>query len=200
MISVGVETVGLFLATSDSHLNHKLKMSEDQAYERVVDQIRLAKSFGLRVRFAFEDASRTDLERLKRFAGGAVEAGAYLIVIADTSGVLTPLSAYGLIKTIVETTGGAHVAAHFHNDLGMATANSMAAVSAGARLVQGTIHGIGERAGNTCLAQFATAARMKFGLDPRRRPRKADAPRPRCRQLDSISHSPQSAHLGRERL
>jgi 2-isopropylmalate synthase len=164
VVACEIPTVALFIATSDVHLEHKLKMSEDEAYRRMVDQIKLAKSYGLRVRFAFEDASRTPLERTKRFAGGALEAGAAAVNLCDTCGVLTPAATTLLVRTIVEIAGKDGVAIHFHNDHGLALANSLAACAAGARFIQGTLLGLGERTGNTPLEQLAVALTTKYNV------------------------------------
>ena len=165
VVACEIPEVALFIPISDIHLRHKIRMTEDAAYDQMVSQIELARSFGLRVRFAFEDASRTPLERLKRFAVGALEAGATKLTIPDTSGILTPLTAYRLVSWLRDLVGGEAICAHFHNDLGLGTANSLMALAAGAHMAQGTLAGIGERAGNTCIEELAVALRTKYDRD-----------------------------------
>jgi isopropylmalate/homocitrate/citramalate synthase len=164
VIACEVEWVSLFIAISDCHLQHKLHLTPEAAHQKMVDGIRLARSHGLNVRFAFEDLSRTPLERIKRFAGGALEAGAKMITVCDTCGVLTPNTARRLIEALVPVTGGDALVIHFHNDLGLAVANSLAACAGGAFHVQATLLGLGERSGNASLEQMAVALRAKHGL------------------------------------
>lgn len=161
----GIPLVGLFIATSDIHLRHKLRISEEDAYRQIVDQVQFARSAGLRVRFAFEDATRTPLDRIKRFATGALEAGASQVGLCDTCGVLTPLTAHRFVAAMAEEIGGETIALHFHNDLGMATANTLVALAAGARMAQTSVSGIGERAGNACMEELVVALRVKYGID-----------------------------------
>lgn len=162
----GYDGVALFLPISDSHLRYKLGIDEDTGFARMVDGIRLARSFGLRVRFGFEDATRAPIERIRRFVGGAAEAGATEgVCLADTVGVLTPLTAYALAAEVVPLLGEVPLLVHFHDDLGMATANSIMACLAGARAVCGAFAGLGERAGNSCHEEVAVALRVRYGVD-----------------------------------
>jgi isopropylmalate/homocitrate/citramalate synthase len=165
VVACEIPNVALFIGVSDVHLVHKLRLTEEQAYEQMCQQVRLARSYGLNPRFVLEDATRTPLERLKRFAEGALASGATLLTIPDTCGVLTPLTAHRLITDLTAVVGEGRLVAHFHNDLGMATANSLAACAAGARFVQGTLSGIGERAGNTNLEQIVVALKVKYGVE-----------------------------------
>jgi isopropylmalate/homocitrate/citramalate synthase len=165
VVSCLIPNVALFIGVSNVHLIHKLRITEEQAYDRMREQIALALSYGLTPRFVLEDATRAPLERLKRFAGGAIEAGAKLVTIPDTCGVLTPITTDRLVRDLTAVIGEGRLVVHFHNDLGMATANSLVACAAGARFVQGTLNGIGERAGNTNLEQIVVALKVKYGVD-----------------------------------
>jgi isopropylmalate/homocitrate/citramalate synthase len=164
-MSCGYENIALFIPISDLHLEYKLKLSEDGAFAKMVDAIALARSYGLRVRFGFEDLTRAPLPRIKRFVAGAIEAGASAIAIADTVGILTPFTTYGLVAQLVPITGEIPLLVHFHDDLGMATANSLVACIAGASHVASTLCGLGERTGNTCIEEVAVALRVKYGVD-----------------------------------
>jgi isopropylmalate/homocitrate/citramalate synthase len=161
----GIGNVAMFIPISDTHLKYKLKTTPESAYEQMRESISMAVSRGMKVRFAFEDASRTPLERLRRFFGGAVEAGATMLTFADTCGVLTPFAAMRVFRELTSLVGDVPVVAHFHDDMGMATANSLGAAMGGARVVQGAINGMGERAGNTPLEELAVLFRVKYGRD-----------------------------------
>jgi isopropylmalate/homocitrate/citramalate synthase len=165
-IDCGFGGIACFIPISDSHVQYKLGITVDAAYAKMLDGIALAVSNGLRVRFGFEDSTRAPLERIKRFVGGAVEAGATGgICLADTVGVLTPLTTHALVREVVRLTGDIPLYVHFHDDLGMATANSIIACVAGARYVCGAFCGLGERAGNVCHEEVAVALRVKYGVD-----------------------------------
>ncbi len=147
-----------FLATSDIHLEHKLRMSRDEVVDRVGEMVTYAKSLCEDVEFSPEDAGRSDPEFLYRVLAVAIEAGATTLNIPDTVGYTTPDEFGALIGGIIENTagiGGVIVSVHCHNDLGLAVANSLAGVRAGARQVEVAINGIGERAGNTSLEEIA---------------------------------------------
>jgi len=153
-----------FLATSDIHLQHKLKISQRDCLERARDAVRLAKSFCYDVEFSAEDATRTDVEFLCEVLAAVIEAGATTVNIPDTVGYAVPAEYADLIETLRRRVRGIdHVtmSAHCHNDLGLAVANSLAAVSAGVRQVECTINGIGERAGNASLEEFVMAMRVR---------------------------------------
>ena len=153
-----------FIATSDIHLQHKLKISRQQCLEQARSAVRLAKSFCEDVEFSPEDATRTDLNFLCEVLEAVIEAGATTVNIPDTVGYAVPAEYAGLIQTLRRRVGGIEnvtISAHCHNDLGLAVANSLAAVSAGARQVECTINGIGERAGNTALEEFVMIMRTR---------------------------------------
>mgnify|MGYP002335997244 CR=1 FL=1 len=159
-----------FLATSDIHLKYKLKMSREQVVERVREMVSYAKTFCDDVEFSPEDAGRSDPEYLLEVLEVAIQAGATTLNIPDTVGYTTPQEFGALIKGLIENTPGADKviwSVHCHDDLGLATANTLAGVSNGARQVEVTMNGIGERAGNTSLEEVVMAMHTRpalFGL------------------------------------
>jgi 2-isopropylmalate synthase len=145
-----------FLATSDIHLKHKLKIDREECVEQVIKAVSHAKSKCDDVEFSPEDAGRSDPEFLTVVLGEAIKAGATTLNIPDTVGYTTPEEFGWLIKYLIENTPGADQvvwSTHCHNDLGLATANTLAGVQNGARQVEVTVNGIGERAGNTSLEE-----------------------------------------------
>ena len=156
--------IHVFLATSDIHLQYKLRITRDQCVEQAREAIRFAKSLCDDVEFSPEDATRTHPEFLCRVLEAVVEAGATTLNIPDTVGYTVPAEFGELITTIRQRVQGIEnviISAHCHNDLGMAVANALAAVSAGARQVECTINGIGERAGNASLEEIVMAMRVR---------------------------------------
>jgi len=149
-----------FIATSPIHMEHKLRMTPDQVYEASVEAVRYARRFADDVEFSAEDASRSDPEFLCRVFEGVIAAGATTINVPDTVGYATPEEYAALLRqmmTRVPNSGQAVWSVHCHNDLGLAVANSLAAVQAGVRQVECTINGIGERAGNASLEELVMA-------------------------------------------
>jgi len=149
-----------FLATSDIHMEHKLRMSRDDVLETVGDMVQYASSLCQDVEFSPEDAGRSDPEFLVRVLEVAIKAGATTLNIPDTVGYTTPEEYGGLIKHLRDNVpGGKDVifSLHCHNDLGLATANTLAGLKAGARQIEVTLNGIGERAGNTSLEETVLA-------------------------------------------
>lgn len=145
-----------FIATSDIHLKYKLRKDRDQVVEAAVAAVKHAKKYTSDVEFSAEDASRSDVDYLARVFGEVIKAGATVINVPDTVGYATPEEFALFIKAVMEKTPGiekAVVSVHCHDDLGLAVANSLAAVGAGARQVEGTVNGIGERAGNAALEE-----------------------------------------------
>ncbi len=145
-----------FLATSDIHMEYKLKMTREQVVERVRDMVSYAHSLCADIEFSPEDAGRSDPEFLYKVLAVAIESGATTLNIPDTVGYTMPDEFGKLIAGIIEHTAGIDncvVSVHCHNDLGLATANTMAGLQAGARQAEVTINGIGERAGNTALEE-----------------------------------------------
>lgn len=153
-----------FLALSDIHLEHKLKMTREEAKKRSVEAVKLARSLCDRVDFSPEDASRSEPEFMYEVLEAVIEAGADTINIPDTVGYGTPEEFGELIKNIkknVRNIDQVHLAVHCHNDLGLATANSLAAVKNGATQIECTINGIGERAGNASLEEVVMALKVR---------------------------------------
>jgi len=156
--------IHIFLATSDIHLQYKLRITRDQCLVQARDAVRFAKSLCDDVEFSPEDATRTDPEFLCKVLEAVVEAGATTLNIPDTVGFTVPAEFGDLIATIRRRVKGIEnvtISAHCHNDLGMAVANTLAAVAAGARQVECTINGIGERAGNAALEEIVMAMRVR---------------------------------------
>ncbi len=149
-----------FIATSDIHMEYKLKMTRQQVIEATVEAVRHARSLTDNVEFSAEDGSRSDRDFLCRVFEAAIEAGATTVNLPDTVGYAIPDEFAGLVRYVKDHTpniGRAVLSVHCHNDLGLATANTLAAVTAGARQVEVTVNGIGERAGNTSLEEVVMA-------------------------------------------
>jgi 2-isopropylmalate synthase len=163
--------IHIFIATSDIHLKHKLMMSRQDVRDAAVWAITRAKKHLDYVEFSAEDASRSDLDYLIEVFGAVIEAGARVINVPDTTGYAMPHEYGELFRLLRERVPGADKviwSAHCHNDLGMATANSLAAVENGCRQIECTVNGIGERAGNTAMEEVVMAMRTRgphFGVD-----------------------------------
>ena len=163
--------IHVFIATSDIHLEHKLRMSREQVIESAGRAVARAKAFTSDVEFSCEDATRTDIDYMARVVRVAIAAGATTINIPDTVGYTVPeeyVEILGGLRERVPELAGVILSVHCHNDLGLAVANSMAGVMAGARQVECTINGIGERAGNASLEEIVMLLRTRkprFGLD-----------------------------------
>lgn len=152
--------IHVFLATSPIHRKHKLRMEKDQVLETAERAIRYAKQYFDKVEFSAEDAGRTELDFLCQVTELAIKAGATVVNIPDTVGYLNPHEFGNIFKTLKENVPNIEtiqLSAHCHDDLGMATANALAAILNGADQVEGTINGIGERAGNTAIEEIAMA-------------------------------------------
>jgi 2-isopropylmalate synthase len=147
-----------FIATSDIHLKHKLKKSRQQVLDEAVAAVRLAREYCDDVEFSAEDATRTDPDYLEQVSRAVVAAGARTVNLPDTVGFSIPEEYRDLIARIVKALGdSAVVSVHCHDDLGLAVANSLAAIQGGARQIECTINGIGERAGNAALEEVVMA-------------------------------------------
>jgi len=156
--------IHVFLATSDIHLKYKLKVSRQQCLEQARDAVRLAKSFCDDVEFSPEDATRTEPEFLCQVIEAVIDAGATTLNIPDTVGYSVPTDFAALIEMLGKRVRGiekAVISAHCHNDLGLAVANTLAALGAGARQVECAVNGIGERAGNAALEEIVVAMRVR---------------------------------------
>ena len=156
--------IHVFLATSKLHLEHKLKKAQSEILRLAVEGVKRAKGLTHDVEFSPEDASRTEPEFLAQITQAAIEAGATTINIPDTVGYAVPDQFAALVRYLFDNVKNIHdavISVHCHNDLGLAVANSLAAVRAGARQVEGTINGIGERAGNAALEEVVMALRTR---------------------------------------
>jgi 2-isopropylmalate synthase len=153
-----------FLSSSDIHLKHQFRMTRDEALKRAVEMVRHARGYVEDVEYSPMDATRSDLTYLCEVVEAVVEAGAGTVNIPDTVGYTTPEEFGKIIRTLRERVWGmekAIISVHCHNDLGLAVANSMAAIYAGAGQVECTINGIGERAGNASLEEIAMGLRTR---------------------------------------
>jgi 2-isopropylmalate synthase len=157
--------IHVFLATSPIHMQHKLRMNEEEVITTVKANVGRARDHTENVEYSPEDATRSDPDFVVAVCQAAVEAGATTVNIPDTVGYATPNDYGVLIRRVVDEVKAGRedvvVSAHCHNDLGLAVANSLAAVEAGARQVEGAINGIGERAGNTSIEEVVMALRVR---------------------------------------
>ncbi|MBI2953334.1 MAG: homocitrate synthase [Chloroflexi bacterium] len=160
----GVDAVTLSISTSDSHLKKKFNKSRQWVLERIVKATEQARKMGLEVTASAEDASRTDLDFLLEFYRAAKQAGAARIRYCDTLSVLSPFRAFDDIQTITRALG-LPLEMHTHNDFGMATANALAGVRAGADFITVSISGLGERTGNAALEEVVMALKCLHGAD-----------------------------------
>lgn len=163
VIDSGSDYIHAFIATSDIHLKYKLKMSRDDVLAKAIDAVEYSKAHGLTVQFSCEDATRTDIGFLKRVYRAVEEAGADTIDVPDTVGVISPVGMANLISDLKKDIG-VPIAVHCHNDLGIAVANSLAAVEAGAEQIHVCVNGLGERSGNAALEEVATSLFINYGI------------------------------------
>lgn len=163
-IDCGVDMISIFIATSDLHIRHKYRKPAAEVLDSAVEMIEFARDHGIMVRFAAEDASRTEPVFLKKVFEEGQAHGADLLSFADTVGCLTPLAMNSVMRQIVGWVKKP-ICAHCHNDMGCATANTITAAEAGAFQLHTTVNGIGERAGNAALEEVLVALRMAGGVD-----------------------------------
>lgn len=159
--------IHVFLATSAIHREHKLRMSQDQIIARAVEAVKRARNYCDDIEFSPEDASRTEIDFLCRVVEATIDAGAGTINIPDTVGYTTPPEMFDRIDTLrrrVPNIDRAILSVHCHNDLGMAVANSLSAVMAGAGQIECTINGLGERAGNCAMEEVVMAMRTRSDI------------------------------------
>ncbi len=156
--------IHVFLATSDIHLQHKLHLSREEALQHVQSMVAYARSLCPTVEFSAEDATRSDKDYLCSVFETAIKAGATTVNVPDTVGYTFPHEYEALFRNLRERVPGIEnvtMSAHCHNDLGMATANTLAAIKGGARQVEVTVNGLGERAGNTALEEVVMTLRTR---------------------------------------
>ncbi|MEL9990306.1 MAG: homocitrate synthase family protein [Thermoproteus sp.] len=162
-VDSGVDMVHVFIATSDVHMKYKLRMTREEVLRRIAESVEYAKSRGVRVLFSAEDATRSDLEFLTQAFKTAIEAGADEINVPDTVGVMTPSRMKYLVEHLKARLPPVPMHVHCHDDFGMAVANTIAALEAGADVAQVTVNGFGERGGNAALEEVAAAAHFLLG-------------------------------------
>jgi 2-isopropylmalate synthase len=163
VLSCDVGYVHTFIATSDIHMQYKLKMTRAQVKEKAVDTIEYAKAHGLIVEFSCEDATRTELSFLKEVHQAVQDAGVDKINLPDTVGVISPPAMEYLVKELMEVTK-VPLSVHCHDDFGLAVANSLAAVGQGARQVHVCVNGLGERSGNAALEEVVLGLMAFYGI------------------------------------
>ncbi|QNB48037.1 homocitrate synthase [Thermanaerosceptrum fracticalcis] len=163
-IDCGVDAVAISISTSDIHIKHKLQSTRERVLEQMVKAVEFAKKHGLYISVNAEDASRSDEDFLVLFAKTAKEAGANRLRYCDTVGVLEPFTTYEKVKTLRDKVD-IDIEMHTHNDFGMATANTLAGIKAGANYAGVTVNGLGERAGNAALEEVAMALKHVMGYN-----------------------------------
>ncbi len=163
-LECGVDAVAISISVSDIHIFHKLRMTRREVLEAMSRATVHAAQHGVYVSVNAEDASRADPEFLLEFATAARDAGANRLRYCDTVGLMEPLTLYERIKTLRDKTG-LDIEMHTHNDFGMATANALAGIQAGASWVGVTVNGLGERAGNAALEEVVMALKHIYGID-----------------------------------
>jgi homocitrate synthase NifV len=163
-VECGVDAVAISISASDIHIEHKLRKSREWVLDSVKTAVDYAKGYNLYVSVNAEDASRADMEFLLQFARTAKEVGADRLRYCDTLGILDPFETFMRVRTVIEIIG-IDVEMHTHNDFGMAIANAIAGIKAGATYVNTTINGLGERAGNASFEEFVMALKYLEGVD-----------------------------------
>jgi 2-isopropylmalate synthase len=194
--------IHIFLASSDIHLQYKLRISREEALEQAASSVTLARRYVDEVEFSPEDSTRTDLDFLCQMVDVAIQAGATTINLPDTVGYAVPEEYGAMFRTIrerVPNAGKVVLSSHCHNDLGLAVANTLAAIEAGARQVEVTINGIGERAGNAAIEEVAAALHVRKDKFPVAHGLKLDHLYPASQQLSrtiSFGPAPNKAIVG----
>ena len=164
VIESDLDYVHTFIGTSPLHRDYKLKMSKQAILETAVNAVEYAKDHGLTVEFSAEDATRTERDFLFEIFNSVVDAGADFLDVPDTVGVLTPVFTRELI-TDIRNNFSAPISVHFHNDFGLATANSLTAIECGANQAHVTVNGLGERTGNCSLEELVITLKVAYGID-----------------------------------
>ena len=164
ILDCDLDYVHLFIGTSPIHREYKLKKSKSEIIDQAVNAVEYAKDHGMRVEFSAEDATRTEINYLIEFYKAIEAAGADTINVPDTVGILVPSTTRNLIRTLKKKIN-IPISLHFHNDFGLAVANSIIGVEEGASQVHCTINGLGERAGNTSLEELVVALKIPYGAN-----------------------------------
>lgn len=163
-VESGADVIGLMYPASDIRLQYVQKTDRHGMLKRSVESVGYAKKSGKIVGFAPVDTTRTELEFLKEVYTAVQEAGAQIVSVADTAGAISPAGIKFLVRELVKVVK-IPISVHCHNDFGLALANAVSAVEAGATMVDGTVGGLGERAGNVCLDELIVALQVLYGLD-----------------------------------
>ena len=163
-ISCDVDSVAISMSSSDIHIQNKIRKSREWVLEKISETVQYAADHGLYISCNAEDASRADLGFLTEFAKTAKEAGAMRLRYCDTIGREDPFIAYDRVKKIIDT-AGIDIEMHMHDDFGMANANTLAGIKAGAKFASTTVMGIGERSGNTALEEIVMACKHLLNID-----------------------------------
>lgn len=164
VLDADLKYVHTFIGTSPLHRDYKLKMSKDEIADTAVGAIEYAKDHGLTVEFSAEDATRTERDFLFEVFTKAVSAGADVLDVPDTVGILTPILTHELI-TDIKDNFKTPISVHFHNDFGLATANTLTAIECGANQAHVTVNGLGERTGNCSLEELVMSLKSAYGID-----------------------------------
>jgi homocitrate synthase NifV len=160
-LDCGVDALAISISTSDIHIKHKLGSTRERVLEQMIGATEFAKEHGVYISVNAEDASRTDFDYLLQFTLAAKKAGADRLRYCDTIGILEPFQTFETVSRLIKETG-MEIEMHTHNDFGMATANALAGIRAGARFVGVTVNGLGERAGNAALEEVVMALKILF--------------------------------------
>ncbi|HSW36337.1 MAG TPA: homocitrate synthase, partial [Candidatus Limnocylindrales bacterium] len=163
-LDCGVDAVAISISTSDIHIKHKLRTTRKWVLDSMTGAVEYAKKEGVYISVNAEDASRTEMDFLVEFAKQAQAYGADRLRFCDTIGIMEPFKTVEVITELIEKTG-MEIEMHTHNDFGMATANTLAGLKAGARFLGVTVNGLGERAGNAALEEVAMALKHLFGVN-----------------------------------
>jgi 2-isopropylmalate synthase len=164
IIDADLEYVHTFIGTSPLHRDYKLKMSKSEIIDKACQSVEYAKDHGLAVEFSAEDATRTERDFLFEIFNEVVDAGADFLDVPDTVGILTPVLTHELISDI-KSNFKTPVSVHFHNDFGLATANTLTAIECGANQAHVTVNGLGERTGNCSLEELVMTLKASYGID-----------------------------------
>ncbi|AEF96596.1 2-isopropylmalate synthase [Methanotorris igneus] len=194
-IDCGVDRIHTFIATSPLHRKYKLKMDKEEVINKAVEAIEYIKSHGIKVEFSAEDATRTEIDYLIEVYKNAVDAGADVINVPDTVGVMIPKAMEYLIREIKKEID-VPISVHCHNDFGLAVANSIAAVEAGAEQIHCTVNGIGERAGNASLEEVVMILKSIYGLNTKIKTEKLTDLSRLVSRLTGIKTQPNKAVVG----
>ena len=190
-----VPYVHIFISTSDLHIESMMKTTRDEVIRQSVEGIEYAKAHGVRVEYSPQDATRTDMGYLKQVCRAAEDAGAEVLNIPDTVGVMTPRMTFEFFKELKASTR-VPLSAHAHDDLGQATANTLAAIEAGAEQCHVTVNGLGERAGNASLEQVVVSLVAQYGIETGIKYEKLAETSDLVQRLSSIYLSPSTPIVG----